>query len=770
MPDFNDVTRAAKAANALRRSTRSASAPSESSHKADADHAAHAGSDGAKKASPSGAPARSRLAGGVRNARPGAGASARQRPSASSKSAGSSSPDSQSSSGAAGNARHRSTRGGNQGAGRTPDAVKEPSKKGQAPNSDKKDTAMNADSDEKKSGSKLPGANATGVDYGDKGTKDRLEHQAADVAMDATPGVGQFNSARKALKSYNKAKHDARGDQKGENEDVADQLEHGADKVVDHGIKGAKIAVGTSMGSAAAGAAAIGLMLMKLFMMLKALVVGALTKIAGFFAGIFHAISSFASGVLGATAAIGNAIAAGTMAVTVALGSALGVGVVSQFNKSDDTIAACVPTTTAVSQASQEHVSDGQIDAMREANAVKVWSVYSALGGSKEQTAAVLGNLQAESSLDPTAMETIFDEPFQVGPKKAAAAVKGFKISLIDPSYAARFPSIQYVGIGLGQWTNGRNQLLVNYAKKTGSNWYDFDTQIKFMLDGDDSTRTKQLTSFLKATPTNVDSETEKFMNTWIGLSSPNSSLSARQTNAENYMFVLDRATADTSYADSILSGVNVNTAEGNNAIAAYQQDDGCGNKIASHYGNAAPDGTGEVPSGLTLVPWSRETLPDSLKKYSYNPEDAGLAWGKADGWAKGIEPDQCAALSHSYFMRLYPDWNKDGRPTTRPFGDGKDVAALWAKHYGQKTSDTPNAGAVFSDTTTSQYGHTGIVQHVFANGDILVNEQNIRGVSGAGAGISYSWSWRVIQKDRYTSNKWVFFKPADATPQWQNK
>lgn len=119
--------------------------------------------------------------------------------------------------------------------------------------------------------------------------------------------------------------------------------------------------------------------------------------------------------------------------------------------------------------------------------------------------------------------------------------------------------------------------------------------------------------------------------------------------------------------------------------------------------------------------------------------------------------------------MQLYPDWDKDGRPTTRPFGNGKYTAGGWADHYGQSTVDFPSAGAVFSDSTTSVYGHTGIVQHVFANGDILINEQNIRGVSGEGAGLNYSWSWRVIKKDTYEQKNWTFFKPVDAEPQWVN-
>jgi hypothetical protein len=626
------------------------------------------------------------------------------------------------------------------------------------------DSSGKSDGALKEAGNKAKDAtsNATGIDYSDKSAKDQLEHQAADVAMDATPGLSQFNSARRALKDFNKAKKSAGGRDDG----ITDKAEELMDEGVDKGIKGMKLAAGASMAGSAGQVGLAALMLMKLLMMLKGLALAIAGKVAGFFGSIFSAMSSFFSGVLGVTAAIGQTVAAGVSAVVIAGTSILGVGVVQELTKKDDTVD-CAPIQTRVSQNSQSYIGSGEMEAVREDHAVKLWSVYSALGSSKEQTAAVLGNLQAESSLDPTAVETIYSEPFIIGARKQSAIADDFKVELIDAAYASRFPAIDYVGIGLAQWTNGRNRLLINYANDKGVNWFEFDTQVRFMLDGDDQTRQAQLTNFLQETPGNVQNETERFMNTWIGLSSPNPSLSNRQTNATDYMFILERATTDTNYADSILSGINVNQSQGNSAAGAFYQDDGCGKPIKSHYGNQAADGTGEVPSDLTLVPWSRETFPPSLSKYAKDPEDAGLAWGTASGWANGVIPDQCAALSHSYFMLLYPGWNQNGRPTTRAFGDGKDVASNWAEHYGERVADYPSAGAVFSDPTTSVYGHTGIVQHVFANGDILIVEQNVRGVSGEGAGLNYSWSWRVIKKDQYEQSTWTFFKPSDAGPQW---
>lgn len=624
------------------------------------------------------------------------------------------------------------------------------------------------DAAKKQASSELKGSNATGVDYSDKSLKDQLEHQAADVAMDATPVLGQINSARKALKQANKQKKEATGNP--DSNDALDKTEEVADKAVDGGIKGAKMLAGAWLGSNMGVGAAAMLMLMKTVMMLKTLALGIAGKIAGFFAGMFQAVSSFFTSFLGTTAAVGNALASVMMGLSLVIGGVGGVGLVNTVTLKDPGAGACLPDAKAVTVDSQDYVEAGGEAALLQAeNAGKLWSVYSAMGASKEQTAAVLGNLHYESAgLDPTATETISSEPFVMGPLKLDALAKDYNVDAINPDYGARFPAIERIGIGLAQWTNGRNQLLIDYASGIGANWYEFDTQIKFMLAGDDAHRQTQLQDFLAATPGTIDAETERFMNTWIGLSSPNPSSGARQEHAVGYLFTLERATADTAYAEGILSNLNVNRGNGNAAAGAYFHDDGCGDAIATNYaGDKAEDGTGEVPAGLALVPWTRETLPASLASFAVDPELAGLAWGQSSGWATGIYPGQCVALASSYFMQLYPEWNQNGRGTARPTGNGKFTAGGWATHYGALTTTAPSTGAVFSNSTSSAYGHTGIVQHVFANGDILIAEQNIRGASGDANGQQYSWSWRVIKTDRYQQDNWVFFKPNDAEPQW---
>lgn len=611
-------------------------------------------------------------------------------------------------------------------------------------------------------GSKLPGADATGVDYGDKGMKDRLEHQAADVVMDATPGLSQFNSARKALKKMNKAKKQAGG-----KEGITDDAEKLADKGVDVGIKATKVAVGTNMGVMGGTLATGAALTTKMLLMAKGFLAAGASKAFGFAAGIFQALSTAVTNVLGVGAAVGNFFAGGIIATTVIVTSVVSGTFITQMGSKDPGGLMCAPDTKTVDKSLTDYIGDAETNAQREANAGKLWSVYSALGGTKERAAAVLGNLHHESGgLDPTAMETISSEPFQIGARKQDAISKGYKIDLVDPEYAARFPAIDYMGIGLAQWTNERNRLLVAYAEDKGSAWYEFDTQVGFMLAGDHDYRQEQLLAFVKDGGGTVDRATEVFMNTWIGLSSPNPSLGARQEHALDYMFMLEMATADTAYAESILAGMNVDRGSGNAAADAPFKDDGCGNPIAVHYaGDKAADGTGEVPPGVAIVPWTRETLPSELQKYAADPQKAGVTWGSGGGWAPGVIPDQCVAFATSYFMQLFPSWSSHG--ASRPTGNGNTTAFGWATHYGESVTSAPSSGAVFSEALSNPYGHTGIVQHVFSNGDILVAEQNVSGVSGELAGMSYSWSWRVIPKAVYQGDQWKFFKPAGEEPAW---
>ena len=107
------------------------------------------------------------------------------------------------------------------------------------------------------------------------------------------------------------------------------------------------------------------------------------------------------------------------------------------------------------------------------------------------QIFAILGNWTAESGLDPTAVETITDEPFMIGIDKQWAMSNDWVVDLWDSiypetkAYFESHPTIHRNGIGLAQWTDvldpgaefdvhnpGRNAKLMQYAKLFAMEYY----------------------------------------------------------------------------------------------------------------------------------------------------------------------------------------------------------------------------------------------------------------------------------------------------------
>lgn len=159
---------------------------------------------------------------------------------------------------------------------------------------------------------------------------------------------------------------------------------------------------------------------------------------------------------------------------------------------------------------------------------------------------------------------------------------------------------------------------------------------------------------------------------------------------------------------------------------------------------------------------FKRNQLPDSLKQYAINPEPIGLIF-HGEGWdVNSGFLDQCTSLTAALANHL---WVKDGQGPVQRMGNGNEVARNWANKFGGSTSNVPTNGAIFSSTgpvSHPVYGHTGIVSHVFENGDILVIEQNISGYSGEGNGESKSWNYRVVDAES-VKRDFEFYDPSVA-------
>lgn len=107
-------------------------------------------------------------------------------------------------------------------------------------------------------------------------------------------------------------------------------------------------------------------------------------------------------------------------------------------------------------------------------NAQKIWGRLISAGLTPAGAAGLLGNLQAESGLNPRNLQNSFEK----------------KLGFTDESYTAAVDSGSYAGFvhdgagyGLAQWTySSRKAALLAYAKARGRPVGDLDTQVDYLL------------------------------------------------------------------------------------------------------------------------------------------------------------------------------------------------------------------------------------------------------------------------------------------------
>lgn len=104
----------------------------------------------------------------------------------------------------------------------------------------------------------------------------------------------------------------------------------------------------------------------------------------------------------------------------------------------------------------------------------RIWNYLKANGLSNRDTAGLMGNLQAESALNPKKLENAYEK----------------KLGYTDETYTAAVDSGKYnnfsndcAGYGLAQWTCGeRKKALLSYAKSKGKSISDLETQLEYLL------------------------------------------------------------------------------------------------------------------------------------------------------------------------------------------------------------------------------------------------------------------------------------------------
>lgn len=103
-----------------------------------------------------------------------------------------------------------------------------------------------------------------------------------------------------------------------------------------------------------------------------------------------------------------------------------------------------------------------------------IWNYFCCKGFSPAGVAGLMGNLYAESGLNPTNLQNTYEK----------------RLGLTDAEYTAAVDSGSYsnfvrdsAGYGLAQWTYwSRKEAMLNYARKTGASIGDLMMQLDFMF------------------------------------------------------------------------------------------------------------------------------------------------------------------------------------------------------------------------------------------------------------------------------------------------
>ncbi|MFD4574230.1 phage tail tip lysozyme [Streptomyces sp. NPDC058417] len=517
-------------------------------------------------------------------------------------------------------------------------------------------------------------------------------------------------------------------------------FERGAPKN-DEGL-GSKAAKGVGAGAAAAPLAMGVVMTMALLNWLKAmffvamamaanawkllwtLLVQIVKAIGHAIAAPFVAISNFiantAGAVLGVTvtatmtpvAAAISGIAAVT--ATVALVGTVLAGVLNSTAQTEGSIANTVACAVRADDVGNGSGATAPADV--EKNAKEVYSVLSSWGMPKENIAGILGNWSQESGIDPTSVQN-----FPTGTYTATAA----KISAAQNTDN---------GIGLGQWTFGRNILLRQYAKSKGVDWFTIKAQLAFMVDGDSPGDVTVFKDMLKTSQGSPRAAALHFHENWERSTDGSAGLTARGDYAEMWFGKMSGWSVDSSIVggvEDIVGGIIENIASGINTIRGN-----CGTK----------GGTSVSLKDGGMSQEEAQALVDLFNKEGDKFLDDRYGDQGGPGSCGSNHAENCVSFS-TYFVNKYTTFQ------TYPAGDGKETAYTIARETGKPLSSAPTAYSVGSGPSSTSVGHTLVVLGVQGDKVIL----------GEAGYCAFMGRVRVDSAARMAAEGWKFVDMSDA-------
>lgn len=235
----------------------------------------------------------------------------------------------------------------------------------------------------------------------------------------------------------------------------------------------------------------------------------ATSGLAAVLAWIQNVGATIASTALSVGAAVGGVLGISTTVATavvsvVAIG---GIGTIATLGAAAFTVQPGVyegrleDCSSKVDSAISDGQDDGDlmtdVEAQRHAYVEKVYSILSAYGLTDNEIAGAVGNMAAESGIDPTGVEGVEGgiEAYNINGTKHQKALSdpdawtrdvifaGYErghVSYYAPQYWDSINNRYFMGVGMIQVTNGYR--MVGVAEGMGKDWWDFDWQMAFYL------------------------------------------------------------------------------------------------------------------------------------------------------------------------------------------------------------------------------------------------------------------------------------------------
>lgn len=523
--------------------------------------------------------------------------------------------------------------------------------------------------------------------------------------------------------------------------------------------------------------------------------------------GVKIAVHSFNFLVSSLTGAGVPAAAAVAIVSTMSFVTVAAIGVTGAAIASNDTNIKDEKVVQVEDCGDKEHAADaalagasanGLTTAEQEENVKKIHSALKEWGLTDIQISGVVGNGEQESGLDPKKFESDhvaggkykteenYEKTRKDGPiieyifGSWSTFLSYYGSGLDESGYKSGAPEGKHtLGVGVWQWTGGGAMGLYNFSKDKSLDMWSIDAQLTYMLSSfsNKSSYYHRLETFKGMNSSNPEQAAVDFLNKWeyeAGNFTPNDGTHAHAENRAQYAakwyVKIKEMQVDKTYAKSILDAVVREASAASDAKVSSTSDayHDCVNE-SQGFGGTGWQKKGGKFSGATggFQGWKYNELPDELKQYAIDPRSLGMKFGSIEGWTTGAAVyigintcNQCTTLSAGLMGVL---WEKDGQPLGTKHGmtgAGSQLVGQMVSALGVKQRSTPISGDVFSygSSEGASDNHTGVVSHVFENDDILIIEQNIRGLSGASrtgnaltTGVNdFEWSYRYIPKSEW--------------------